>query len=99
MSPRPPIPRVALLLSTFNGEQYLLDQLESLHRQTHEHWVLYWRDDGSADRTRDVMGDFAQRVGQGRCVEITEPRARLGAAASYHALLVAVAPQLEQPDA
>jgi glycosyltransferase involved in cell wall biosynthesis len=96
---RPPDPRIAILLSTLNGERFLHDQLESLLAQTHEHWVLYWRDDGSCDRTREVMEAFRQRAGQGRCVEIAAPAGRIGAAASFHALLVAVAPLLEQIEA
>ncbi len=99
MSRHLPESRVALLLSTFNGEPYLHEQLESLLAQTHEHWVLYWRDDGSVDHTRDVMAEFAHRAGQGRVVEVTEPRARLGAAASFHALLASVVPQLASVDA
>jgi glycosyltransferase involved in cell wall biosynthesis len=92
-------PCVAILLSTFNGERFLHEQLESLLSQTHEHWVLYWRDDGSTDRTRDVMEAFSRRAGQGRWIEIVGPEGKLGAAASFHALLVAVSPYLAQIDA
>ena len=94
----PPEPRVAILLSTFNGEAYLHDQLESFLQQTHEEWVLYWRDDGSTDRTRAVMSDFARRAGQGRCVEIDQETSRLGASASFHSLLRAVSDRLEAAD-
>ena len=59
---RPPEQRVAILLSTFNGARFLHAQLESLLQQTHEHWVLYWRDDGSSDQTVDVMAEFAARA-------------------------------------
>ncbi len=91
-------PRVAILLSTFNGEPYLHAQLESLLQQTHEQWVLYWRDDGSSDRTRAVMVAFAERAGQGRCVEVVGSGDHLGVTASFHGLIAAVAAQLEQAD-
>jgi len=96
---RPPEQRVAILLSTFNGARFLHDQLESLLQQTHEHWVLYWRDDGSSDQTVAVMAEFAARAGQGRCVELPGPRCNLGPAASFHALLRAVADDLASADA
>jgi hypothetical protein len=95
---RPPEQRVAILLSTFNGARFLHAQLESLLQQTHEHWVLYWRDDGSGDHTIDVMAEFAARAGQGRCVELPGPRCNLGPAASFHSLLRAVADGLGADD-
>lgn len=91
--------RVAILLSTFNGERFLDEQLDSLLQQTHEHWVLYWRDDGSSDRTREVVAAFNRRAGQGRCVEVASPQTHLGPAASFHTLLCAVSDQLEHADA
>jgi len=41
--------KVAILLSTFNGERFLREQLQSILAQTHREWILYWRDDGSTD--------------------------------------------------
>ena len=98
MLSRPPDQRVAILLSTFNGAGFLHAQLDSLLQQTHEHWVLYWRDDGSSDQTTDVMAEFTARAGQGRCVELPGPRCNLGPAASFHALLRAVAGNLGAAD-
>lgn len=98
MLSRPPDQRVAILLSTFNGEAFLREQLESLLIQTHEHWVLYWRDDGSTDQTRAAMAAFAAQAGQGRCVEIAGPAANLGPAASFQMLLRAVAADLSAAD-
>ena len=99
MLSRPPDQRVAILLSTFNGAGFLHAQLDSLLQQTHEHWVLYWRDDGSSDQTTDVMAEFTARAGQGRCVELPGPRCNLGPAASFHALLRAVVGDLAADDA
>lgn len=90
--------RVAILLSTFNGERFLSEQLESLLTQTHDQWVLYWRDDGSCDGTRAVLAAFAARAGQGRCVEIPGQAANLGPAASFHALLRSISEQLAAAD-
>ncbi len=78
---------VAILLSTFNGEEFLPAQLNSFLAQTHEHWVLHWRDDGSTDRTREIVREFAARVGAERCIESPSSGPHLGVAASFLTLL------------
>jgi Glycosyl transferase family 2 len=79
-------PCVAILLSTFNGEQYLDEQLASFVTQTHGNWLLYWRDDGSSDRTTAVMRDFTGRTGAGRVIAGPEG-GRMQAARSFLTLL------------
>jgi glycosyltransferase involved in cell wall biosynthesis len=78
---------VAILLSTYNGETFLPEQLESFERQTHRNWILVWRDDGSSDRTVAIMRDFAARLGPARCREAEDSGIHLGAAASFLSLL------------
>jgi len=84
--------RVAILLSVFNGEHFLREQLESLLVQTHRSWQLYWRDDGSDDRSASLLRAFGAGPGKGRVCEITEPFGRLGAMRGYFTLLVAAPP-------
>ena len=81
-----PPPGVAILLSTYEGERFLVPQLHSLLSQTHRDWILYWRDDGSTDGTRQVMCDFLQRIGPERSV-VLEENMRVGATESYMRLL------------
>ena len=52
---------VAVLLSTYNGEQYLSEQLDSLVAQTHKTLAIHIRDDGSADGTLDIIRDYQAR--------------------------------------
>jgi glycosyltransferase involved in cell wall biosynthesis len=47
--------RVNVLLSTFNGEKFLPELLDSLKRQSHEDWLLSVRDDGSTDGTLEIL--------------------------------------------
>ena len=54
--------RVAILLSTYNGERFLGGQLASLRAQTVRDWRLYWRDDGSQDATPRLMAEFLPRL-------------------------------------
>lgn len=42
---------VDIVLTTFNGEKYLEEQLNSLLNQTYPHWRLIISDDGSTDET------------------------------------------------
>lgn len=90
--------RVAVLLSTYNGAAFLREQVDSLLAQTHRHWVLYWRDDGSTDETLAILEEFATRAGENRCVRIGSNKQRLGPTRSYLALLQAVAESLDEHD-
>ena len=60
--------RAFILLSTYNGEAYVQELLDSLVAQTHLDWVLYWRDDGSSDDTVAIVENFRELVGADRCV-------------------------------
>jgi glycosyltransferase involved in cell wall biosynthesis len=77
---------VAILLSTFNGERYLGEQLHSYIAQTHNNWRLYWRDDGSTDDSTDLMATFANGPGDGRCICLPKDR-QLHPTASFLTLL------------
>lgn len=87
MAPIAAPPRIALLLSTFNGARYLRAQLDSLLAQTHAEWRLIWRDDGSSDGTAAVMQAFAAEMEPGRCQCLAGSGRHLGVAASFMALL------------
>lgn len=53
--------KVNILLSTYNGEQFLAEQIRSIQAQTFTDWTLLIRDDGSTDKTREVIEDFVER--------------------------------------
>lgn len=87
--------RIAILLSTYDGERFLEAQLESFLAQRDAagqplDWVLFWRDDGSRDGTAALMRSFLARLGPARAVTLPTDR-RLGVAGSYLALLRAAA--------
>lgn len=50
--------KVQILMSTYNGEQYLSEQIESLLRQTYPDFEILIRDDGSTDGTRDLLKKY-----------------------------------------
>lgn len=80
-------PKIRILLSTYNGARFLPSQLSSFLAQTHEDWVLHWRDDGSTDETVEVMRAFADKIGTERCTESPTSGIHLGASVSFLTLL------------
>ncbi len=54
--------RISIAMATYDGERYLPEMLESLANQTRPPDELVVRDDGSSDRTLDVVHDFAARA-------------------------------------
>lgn len=49
---------VSIVLSTYNGEKYILEQLNSIARQTYKDIVTYIHDDGSSDKTVSIIRSF-----------------------------------------
>jgi Glycosyl transferase family 2 len=80
-------PHIAILLSTWNGATFLPDQLASFLRLSGPEWRLYWRDDGSDDRSADIVRAFAAGPGSGLVVERNDNRGRVGITASFLTLL------------
>lgn len=50
---------VAVLVSTYNGEKYIEEQLESILNQTYKNIDIYVRDDMSTDATRDILKKYS----------------------------------------
>ena len=49
---------VLIFLCTYQGERFVEQQLESLLRQTHQNWRLVISDDGSNDKTVEIITKF-----------------------------------------
>jgi glycosyltransferase involved in cell wall biosynthesis len=52
---------IGILMATYNGEKYLEEQIESIIRQTYENWELWIRDDGSSDKTVEIIKAYAAK--------------------------------------
>ena len=48
-----------ILLATFNGEAFLADQIDSILNQTYDSFLLLVRDDGSTDKTVEILRNKA----------------------------------------
>lgn len=51
-------PTVTVILSTYNGEKYITEQLDSLLLQSYPNINICIRDDGSTDRTVDLINKY-----------------------------------------
>lgn len=50
-----------ILMTTYNGEKFISQQLSSIISQTWKNWCLIIRDDGSSDATISILNDFKQK--------------------------------------
>ncbi len=51
---------IAIIMCTCAGEKFLPEQLDSIVNQTHQNWSLWVSDDGSEDRTQEIISQFKQ---------------------------------------
>lgn len=52
--------KVNIVMSTYNGELFLTEQIISIQEQTFKNWQLFIRDDGSSDHTPEIIKFFAE---------------------------------------
>lgn len=53
--------KISIILCTYNGEAYLGEQLDSLLRQTYPFYELIVQDDGSTDRTVEIVEAYRRQ--------------------------------------
>lgn len=53
--------KVQVLMSTYNGEKYLSEQLDSIIHQEYPNISILIRDDGSSDQTVQILDDYIKR--------------------------------------
>ncbi len=70
----PSLSRVTILMCTYNGQQYLAEQLDSICAQTHKTWELWVSDDGSSDNTLQILKDYQDRLGENVLRILAGPR-------------------------
>jgi len=75
---------VAILLSTYNGEMFLKEQIDSIINQSFKNWDLYIRDDGSTDSTLLIIKKYCK---DHHNIHLVEDNKNLGACQSFLWLL------------
>lgn len=71
--------KLAVLLSTYNGERYLKEQLYSLKNQTNKHFIIVARDDNSGDNSVKLIKNLG--------IDVLPSTINLGAKISFSELL------------
>ncbi|MDD9958741.1 MAG: glycosyltransferase family 2 protein [Gammaproteobacteria bacterium] len=79
-------PKVAILLSTFNGATFLSAQLDSILAQTYVNFVIVIRDDGSSDPTPELISRYKDSHPDQIHVVSTDKN-NLGASGSFSSLI------------
>ncbi|WP_022772880.1 glycosyltransferase [Butyrivibrio sp. AE2015] len=74
---------IAILLSTYNGSKYLNEQFQTLYNQTYKNLVIYARDDGSSDNTREIIQRWKKKMS----IKMVDASNNLGAARSFMELV------------
>ncbi|MDP4832205.1 MAG: glycosyltransferase family 2 protein [Rickettsiaceae bacterium] len=54
-------PLIAVLMCTYNGEKFLIEQLDSLLNQNHKNLVVWVSDDGSTDATLIMLKQYQKQ--------------------------------------
>lgn len=60
--------KTAILLATYNGEKYISEQIDSILEQTDKDWMLYIHDDGSRDKTVEIIEKYAKNYPEKICI-------------------------------
>ncbi|MCR5520403.1 MAG: glycosyltransferase family 2 protein [Lachnospiraceae bacterium] len=53
--------RIEIILSTYNGEKYIREQLDSIIRSSFKNWHISVSDDCSTDSTCDILREYVQK--------------------------------------
>lgn len=50
--------KVVVLMSTYNGDQYIVEQIDSILNQTYKNIAILVRDDGSSDNSTKILKEY-----------------------------------------
>jgi len=76
---------VYILLGTYNGAQYIADQINSIQRQKIQNWKMLIRDDCSSDKTVDIVDKIALQ--DDRISLIKDQKGHLGVVGNFATLM------------
>lgn len=78
--------KIAILMATYNGENYLKEQIESILNQTYKNFTLFIRDDNSTDDTKKIIQEYHDKYPT-KIVEVIDGQKAGGACKNFMILL------------
>ena len=79
-------PTVAVVMSTYNGEKYLSEQIDSILSQIDVNIQLYIRDDGSSDKSIEILNKYNALYS---CIHV-DIESNVGVAKSFFSELLSI---------
>ena len=79
-------PKIVILLSSYNGEDYLAEQLDSLLKQTYSNFIIIIRDDASTDSTEQIINHYVEK-NQGKIHKLPGINSNVGPSSSFGLLI------------
>ncbi len=77
-------PAVRIMMATYNGGQFLDEQILSIINQTYENWTLIVQDDGSTDNTIELLEKYSETDSR---IELrNSPESNHGAFYNFHSI-------------
>lgn len=80
--------KIAILLAAYNAELYITEQIESIISQTNKDWTLYIRNDGSTDKTGEIISEYCEKFSN--IIEIDKGGKNFGCRNNFFRLLEVV---------
>lgn len=74
---------VAVLLSTYNGEKYIKEQLDSIINQSYDNIDIYVRDDMSSDNTKKILEEYSKN----KKIKLIDSNKNLGYPEAFYELM------------
>ena len=75
---------IDILLATYNGEMYLVEQLDSILKQTYKNFYLIVSDDNSEDSTVNILEEYAKKDDR---ITVFKQEKNLGVISNFEFLL------------
>lgn len=77
--------KIDILMATYNGEKYIVEQIDSIINQTYKNWNLLIRDDNSTDRTLEIIKNYQKKDDRIRILD--NNKVNLGIVKNFEKLL------------
>lgn len=77
---------INILITSYNGKNFLEEQLNSIFCQNYGEWKIFIRDDNSSDNTRHIIEDFSKKS-PNKVIDVNDYLGNLNVKANYSFLM------------